>query len=143
MPTLMRSVVAVGSLCVANGLSVPTSTAGGQQPAYAGSTARPAPLGRRAVALGALLLPLSASANTQADLDKPTEGFDNGEAKRAAFRVKQKEFKKEWRKQLANLEFAANDAEASEAIGKLTKLIYLNGNEIPEGIRKQDMDQAR
>ena len=139
------AVVAASLLGVAHGLAVPTPTAAVvQQPACAASAGlRPAPLGRRAVALGALLLPLSASANTQPMLDKPTEQFDAAAEKRKAFMEKQKVFKKEWRKQLANLEFSSNDEEALDAITKLTKLVYMNGKEIPEGVRKQDMDQVR
>ena len=47
-----------------------------------------------------------------------------------------------WRKQLANLEFSTNDAEATEAIKALGKLIADNGYEVPEGIRKMDLDQV-
>jgi len=62
--------------------------------------------------------------------------------KRAAFQTKQKVFKKAWRKELAQLEFADTDAEALDAIQGLVNLIIKNGNEIPEGVRKQDMDQV-
>ena len=51
-------------------------------------------------------------------------------------------FKKAWRKRLSDLEFATNDAEATEAIEALIKLIYENGVEIPEGVRKMDLDQV-
>ena len=61
---------------------------------------------------------------------------------RDRFQEKQKAFKKAWRKQLSNLEFAETDAEATEAINALIKLIYENGNEIPEGVRKMDLDQV-
>ena len=75
------------------------------------------------------------------DLMEPTEGFNNDEAKRAAFRDKNKKFKKAWRQELGNLEFSTNDAEAVAAMRALTQLIKENGGEIPEGVRKQDLDQ--
>merc|ERR1719201_1418211 len=75
-------------------------------------------------------------------LDEPMEKFTADEERRAVFLKKQKVFKKAWRKELANLEFASNDAEALEAIQGLVNLIGKNGNEIPEGVRKQDMDQV-
>ena len=68
--------------------------------------------------------------------------FDDAAEKRKKFQEKQKIFKKNWRKQLSNLEFAQNDAEAKDAIQALTKLIYANGVEIPEGVRKMDLDQV-
>jgi hypothetical protein len=68
--------------------------------------------------------------------------FDDAADKRKKFQEKQKIFKKNWRKQLSNLEFAQNDAEAKDAIQALTKLIYANGVEIPEGVRKMDLDQV-
>ena len=68
--------------------------------------------------------------------------FDAAAEKRKKFQEKQKAFKKAWRKQLSNLEFAETDAEATEAIEALIKLIYENGNEIPEGVRKMDLDQV-
>ena len=55
--------------------------------------------------------------------------------------VQNKKFKKEWRKELGNLEFSSNDAEAVAAMKALTQLIRDNGGEIPEGVRKQDLDQ--
>lgn len=70
------------------------------------------------------------------------DGFEDGAAKRAAFLEKQKKFKKAWRKELSNLEFASGDEEATEAIGALLKLINANGFEIPEGVRKMDLDQV-
>ena len=88
------------------------------------------------------MAPLAASANTQAELDKPMEKFEVDAAKRQAFQARQKIFKKAWRKELSNLEFSSNDAEATEAINSLIKLIAQNGNEIPEGIRKMDLDQV-
>lgn len=91
-------------------------------------------------AVGLELLP--ASANTEAMLDKPMAGFDQGEEKRAEFQKKQKAFKKAWRKELSNMEFAANDADFVEAVTSLYKLIRTNGLEIPEGIRKMDLDQV-
>ena len=68
--------------------------------------------------------------------------FDAAAEKRKKFQEKQKAFKKAWRKQLSNLEFAETDAEATEAIEALIKLIYENGKEIPEGVRKMDLDQV-
>ena len=103
-------------------------------------------VGRRAAAglLGAAAFagPLAATANTQPMLDKPMEAFDADELRRRQFKEKQKIFKKAWRKQLANLEFSTNDAEATEAIKALGKLIADNGYEVPEGIRKMDLDQV-
>ena len=61
---------------------------------------------------------------------------------RQKFLEKQKVFKKAWRKELANLEFCSNDAEALDAIQALVTLIIKNGKEIPEGVRKQDLDQV-
>ena len=58
------------------------------------------------------------------------------------FLKKQKVFKKAWRKQLAELEFSSNDAEAMQAIDNLIELIFKNGKEIPEGVRKMDLDQV-
>ena len=103
-------------------------------------------VGRRAAAglLGAAAFagPLAATANTQPMLDKPMEAFDADELRRRQFKEKQKIFKKAWRKQLANLEFSTSDAEATEAIKALGKLIADNGYEVPEGIRKMDLDQV-
>lgn len=94
-----------------------------------------------AAAVGAA--PLAATANTQPMLDKPVDSFAPAEEKRQAFLAKQKVFKKAWRKQLANLEFSSNDQEALEAIVELSNLINKNGFEIPEGVRKMDLDQVR
>ena len=132
---------------------------------------RRALLGKVAAGSAALALPLSpALANTAAELAEPMAQFNDGEAKRAAFMVKMKAYKKSWRKELANLEYSTSDAEAKEAVVALIKasgprhcapfawrvrstrlpgsspgaqLIRVNGNEIPEGVRKQDLDQAR
>ena len=75
-------------------------------------------------------------------LDKPMEGFEQSSEKRAAFQAKQKAYKKAWRKELSNLEFASNDSEAIAAINALYKLINVNGLEIPEGVRKMDLDRV-
>lgn len=104
-------------------------------------------VGRREVLLSScaaltVLAPGAALANTQPMLDKPMESFEKDELRRAEFQKKQKVFKKAWRKELANLEFSSNDAEANAAIDSLKKLIYVNGNEIPEGVRKMDLDQV-
>jgi len=56
--------------------------------------------------------------------------------------VKQKAFKKAWRKELSNMEFAANDKEFVDAVEALYKLVRANGLEVPEGIRKMDLDQV-
>ena len=74
--------------------------------------------------------------------DKPMEGFNADEEKRRKFLEKQKAFKKAWRKELSNLEFAANDAEFIAANDALFKLIKDNGFQIPEGVRKMDLDQV-
>ena len=122
-----------------------------QQASTATSAAQRERLSRRDVATGIVggaaalsaFMPFAAFANTQPMYEGVQEGFDAAAEKRKAFMARQKEFKKEWRKQLANLEFSSDDAEALDAITKLRKLIILNGNEIPEGVRKQDMDQVR
>ena len=105
---------------------------------------------RRTALAGALsaavpaMLPLRpARANTEADLGGATmEGFDADADKRIKFQQAQKAYKKAWRKQLSELEFATNDEEAITAIRALFKLIQANGNEIPQGVNKQDMDQV-
>ena len=55
-------------------------------------------------------------------LAEPMAGFSDGETKRAAFVEKQKKFKKAWRKELANLEFATNDEEFESACEGLYKV---------------------
>jgi N-acetyl-anhydromuramyl-L-alanine amidase AmpD len=69
-------------------------------------------------------------------------GFDAAAEKRKAFIEKQKKYKKAWRKELSNLEFASGDADAKVAVEALYELIKANGYEVPEGIRKQDLDQV-
>ena len=93
-------------------------------------------------AAAALALPAAAFADTLAELDEPMKGFGADEQKRAAYQAKQKAYKKAWRKELSNLEYMSNDAEAIAAIKALTKLVKENGMEIPQGIRKQDLDQV-
>lgn len=93
-------------------------------------------------ALSAVALPLAAFADTLPELSGSQAGFDAAAEKRAKFLAKQKVFKKAWRKELSNLEFAADDAEAEAAVEALIKLIYQNGKEIPEGVRKMDLDQV-
>lgn len=100
---------------------------------------------RRSLVAGAALAafsPLKAMANTEPMLDKPMAGFDVDAEKREAFKKKQKEYKKAWRKELANLEFASDDKEAIASINGLYRLINQNGLEIPEGVRKMDLDQV-
>jgi len=80
-------------------------------------------------------------ANTEAMLAEPTAGFVSGEAARAEFEKKQKAYKKKWRKELANLEYATSESESLEAIITLTRLVASEGN-LPEGIRKMDLDQV-
>ena len=130
------SLTLLGSAC---GLTVQPQSARAASSAHMGRRAAVTGLGSAVLAAAAA----PAFADTQPMLDKPMEGFDAAADKRAAFIKKQKEFKKEWRKQLSNLEFCSNDEEALDAITKLRKLIVLNGNEIPEGVRKQDLDQVR
>ena len=145
----MRSlslVVSAALVGVARGLTAGQTPPPAAHHACAASS-RPALLGRRA-ATGALLggllgAPLGASANTQPMLDKPMEQFETGEARRAEFLKKQKVFKKQWRSALAELEFCSNDAEALDAIQRLVTLIGQNNGQIPEGIRKMDLDQVR
>ena len=150
MPTIARSLVTIATalLGAADGLVVGQAPRPALEHACTASS-RPEPLGRRAVAslLGsamgaALMRPPSAYANTQPMLDEPMEKFTADEARRAEFLKKQKVFKKNWRKELANLEFASNDQEALDAINALARLIQVNGNEIPEGVRKMDLDQV-
>jgi hypothetical protein len=131
------------------GAAVATYSQGRTSPNGAGSSGIQEPRRRQALggAAAAALLssgafwPGAAAANTMPDLMEPTEGFNNDEAKRAAFRDKNKKFKKAWRQELGNLEFSTNDAEAVAAMRALTQLIKENGGEIPEGVRKQDLDQ--
>lgn len=107
-----------------------------------------APVGRRALAgyLGAAAaasFAWPAFANTAPELGGETQaGFEAGQEKRAAFQKKQKTFKKAWRKQLSELEFSTTDEEATAAVDALFKLVIENGGEIPEGVRKQDLDQV-
>lgn len=70
----------------------------------------------------AIFAPLAASANTEAMLSEPMTGFSAGEAKRAEFLEKQKKYKKAWRKEISNLEFATNDAEFEAALEALYKV---------------------
>ena len=84
---------------------------------------------------------LPAFADTQAELDKPQEGFGVDEDKRKLFQEKQKKYKKAWRGAASDFEFSSNDDEAMTAIRDLIRLIRENNNEIPQGIRKQDLDQ--
>lgn len=116
---------------------------------FGGSGVADGVLSRRALVSGvggtvaAGLAPaLPAFANTSPDLAEPTAAFDAAAEKRAEFMKKQKLFKKAWRKELSNLEFATSDEEASAAVQGLIKLIFQNGNEIPEGVRKMDLDQV-
>ena len=102
---------------------------------------------RRSVLAGAAALltlgPLApAMANTAPMLDKPREGFGTDESKRSAFKEKQKKYKKAWRKSLSDLEFATTDAEAIAAVDNLYALIKENNFEVPEGVRKMDLDQV-
>ena len=104
---------------------------------------RRAVLSHAAAAAAAIVAPpLAALANTEAELSEPMSGFSDGEQKRAEFMKKQKAFKKAWRKELSNLEFSSSDAEFIEAVQNLAKLIIQNGREIPEGVRKMDLDQV-
>ncbi|KAL3912756.1 MAG: hypothetical protein SGPRY_008225 [Prymnesium sp.] len=49
-------------------------------------------------------------------------GFTADESKRALFMEKQKKFKKAWRKELSNLEYATNDAEFEDAVRAIVKV---------------------
>jgi len=97
---------------------------------------------RGAAAAVLLAGPLAALADTQPELDAPVEGFNVDESRRAQFAEKNKKYKKAWRRTLSELEFAENDGEALEAVQALGKLIKENGFQIPEGVRKQDLDQV-
>lgn len=145
--SLRSAALSLSLLGSAHGLAVgPAPVRAATQSTVAGSQPSMPSLGRRAALLGAAsaaLLPLAAHANTQAQFDAPQSGFEEGAEKRKRFLEKQKVFKKKWRKNLAELEFASNDDEAMTAINALIGLIQENGMEIPEGVRKQDMDQVQ
>ena len=132
----------------AHAFSPATPSLATRAPCRAGAPALSAhPLGRRALAsaLGAAAVAsaLPVWANTAAELGGETQsGFEAGQEKRAAFQKKQKSFKKAWRKQLSELEFSQNDEEATVAVDALFKLVIENGGEIPEGVRKMDLDQV-
>lgn len=136
-----RCIAVLSLVASAWGLRLPAT------PTHSCSTASAAPCNRRRLLAGTaalvVLSPLQATANTEPMLDKPMEGFEAGQEKRDAFLKKQKEFKKAWRKELSNLEFASNDQEATEAVQNLYTLINKNGLEIPQGVRKMDLDQVR
>jgi len=106
----------------------------------------PASFGRRDLArlagAGAIAVPLAAIANTAPELSEPMKGFDATEDKRAAFLVAQKKFKKAWRKQVANFEFATTDSEAIAATDAMYKLIMDNNGQVPEGVKKADLDSV-
>ena len=141
---MLRFLIALSSVAAASCLQINPVAA---RSAAGSVTPSTQPLGRRAAlssaaAALAVAMPLSALADTQAMFDESQPGFDAAAEKRKAFQQKQKIFKKSWRKELSNLEFASNDAEAAEAIEALKKLIYSNGFEIPEGVRKMDLDQV-
>jgi hypothetical protein len=75
---------------------------------------RRAALGSGALAAVAVAqLPLVASADTMPAMEGTMQGFDADEIKRAKYQEMQKTYKKAWRKQLSNLEYASNDAEVS------------------------------
>lgn len=88
-----------------------------QLPARAqGGHSRRAALGSGALAAAAVAvaqLPLVASADTMAAMEGTMQGFDSDEIKRAKYQEMQKTYKKAWRKQLSNLEYASSDAEVS------------------------------
>ena len=134
----MRLTCILGLSAAAHGLVVPTPLAKSE------------PLSRRALlgmgsgaALAALVGPLAASADTTPELGgATTEAFDLAAEKRKKFMEGQKKFKKAWRAKLSDLEFAQTDAEATEAVDGLYTLIMANNQEIPEGIRKMDLDQV-
>ena len=55
-------------------------------------------------------------------LSEPMAGFNSDEEKRAAFVKKQKAFKKAWRREIGNFEFASNEKESVDAIEALAKV---------------------
>ena len=57
------------------------------------------------------------------ELSEPMKGFDVTEDKRTAFLEKQKKFKKAWRKQVSNFEFATSDTEAIAATDAMYKVL--------------------
>lgn len=130
---------AITLLAVANGLRVPgVASSSSSSRLAASSTRRNLLAGAAALALS----PLPALANTQPDLLEPMTGFEAGAEKRKAFMENQKKFKKAWRRELSNLEFATTDQEAIDATDNLYKLISQNNFEVPEGVRKMDLDQV-
>ena len=134
---------------------------------------------QRTVAAGVPLLTLGAApvwADTQPQFAEQGQKSLDNEQKRAAFIAKQKIYKKAWRKELANFEYATSDLENVEAIETMIKvcgpaeahrgphmarpsrpaltvtasltrarprdqMIKKNGGDIPEGVRRQDLDQ--
>jgi len=133
-------------VAVAHGLRVPwparRCTGTGATTAASTSSTRRTLLARAAsfAALGTAVMP--SHANTEAELAEPMSGFGTGEEKRKAFLDNQKKYKKAWRRELSNLEFASNDEEAIAAVDSLFKLIQENKFEVPEGVRKMDLDQV-
>ena len=90
---------------------LPTSTAASSRRAF---------VQRVAFAAAGVSVP-AAWANTEPMLSEPMAGFNVDEAKRAAFEKKQKAYKKAWRREIGNFEFASNEKESVEAIEALAK----------------------
>ena len=60
--------------------------------------------------------------------------LDDAAAKRAAFEKKARAYKKAWRQQVSNLEFASNDDEFIEAVRNLLVMIEeFGGDTLPDG----------
>lgn len=102
-----------------------------QLPAMAPAAhSRRAALGSGALAAAAAAftqLPLVANADTQAAMEGTMKGFDADEIKRAKYQEMQKAYKKAWRKQLSNLEYASNDAEVSASAAVLRSSMSVRG----------------
>jgi len=84
------------------------------RPAASRTQSRRAALGSGALAAAALAaarLPRAALADTPAAMEGSMAGFDAGEIKRAKYSEMQKLYKKQWRKELSNLEFSSSDTE--------------------------------
>ena len=99
---------------------------------------------KQTVAAAAPLLTLGAApvwADTQPELAEQSSKSIDNEQKRAAFKAAQKVYKKAWRKELANLEYASTDEERIEAVRAMLIMIQKNSGDIPEGVRRQDLDQ--
>ena len=82
---------------------------------------------QRTVAAGVTLGAAPVWADTQPILSEQSSASLVNEEKRAKFVEAQKAYKKKWRKELANLEYATSDLETVEAIEALAKVCLKSG----------------